>query len=121
MQSVDSQVIHPTSSIPGPLAAASASSPMKKSKSSVPLFMFRCPPAPAPPVNLDGLLATAGRPEPEPPLPVVGPFVAIAVGKTKEGESLPANPTWHLGQPGLDEFKHSVGRTELRETGPARE
>lgn len=54
--------------------------------------MDRCPPGPAPPVKYDGLLATAGRPDPEPPLPVVGPFVAIAVGKTKEGESFPAKP-----------------------------
>ena len=65
---------------------------MKKSKSSVPLFPERCPPAPAPPVKKVGLLATAGRPEPEPPLPPAGPLVAIAVGKTNEGESLPAKP-----------------------------
>jgi len=39
-----------------------------------------------------GLFATAGRPEPEPPPPPAGPLVAIAVGKTKEGESFPANP-----------------------------
>jgi hypothetical protein len=36
------------------------------------------------------LLATAGR-EPPPVLPAPA-FVAIAVGKTKEGESLPAKP-----------------------------
>jgi len=65
---------------------------MKKSRSSVPRFPERCPPGPAPPVKKEGLFATAGRPEPEPPLPPVGPFVAIAVGKTKEGESLPAKP-----------------------------
>jgi hypothetical protein len=65
---------------------------MKKSKSSVPRFIDKCPPGPAPPVKYEGLLATAGRPEPEPPLPAVGPFVAIAVGKTKEGESFPAKP-----------------------------
>lgn len=40
----------------------------------------------------EGLFATAGRPEPEPPAPEAGPLVAIAVGKTKEGESLPAKP-----------------------------
>lgn len=79
-------------SIPGPFAAARASSPMKKSKSSVPLFIFRCPPAPAPPVRYEGLFATAGRPDPDPALPVVGPLVAMAVGKTKDGASLPANP-----------------------------
>ena len=80
-------------SVPGPAAALSASSPMKKSRSSVPLFACREPPEPAPPVRKDGLLATAGRPEPEPPpAPPTPPFVAIAVGKTKEGESLPANP-----------------------------
>jgi hypothetical protein len=44
------------------------------------------------PVRKEGLFATAGRPEPDPPLPPVGPFVAMAVGKTKEGESLPAKP-----------------------------
>ena len=66
---------------------------MKKSKSSVPRFIDRCPPGPAPPVRYDGLLATEGRPDPEPPLPpAAGPLVAIAVGKTKEGESLPAKP-----------------------------
>ena len=77
--------------IPGPLAAVSASSPMKKSKSSVPLFAERLLP-PAPPVRNEGLFATAGRPEPDPPAPPTPPLVAIAVGKTKEGESLPANP-----------------------------
>lgn len=65
---------------------------MKKSKSSVPLFPARFPPEPAPPVKKDGLLATAGLPDPEPPAPPAGPFVAIAVGKTKDGESLPAKP-----------------------------
>ena len=79
--------------IPGPDDAASASSPMKKSRSSVPLLPDRCPPAPAPPVKKVGLFATAGRPEPDPPAPPAGPLVAIAVGKTKEGESLPANPS----------------------------
>jgi hypothetical protein len=65
---------------------------MKKSRSSVPRFPDRWPPGPAPPVKKEGLLATAGRPEPEPPAPPAAPFVAIAVGKTKEGESLPAKP-----------------------------
>jgi len=78
--------------VPGPFTAARASSPMKKSRSSVPLFMERCPPCPAPPVRYDGLFATAGLPDPDPPPPPAGPFVAIAVGKTKEGESLPAKP-----------------------------
>ena len=74
-----------------------ASSPMKKSRSSVPRFMERWPVGPAPPVRNEGLFATAGRPEPEPLLPAAGPLVAIAVGKTKEGESLPAKP----GQMGM--------------------
>ena len=78
--------------VPDPLDAARASSPMKKSRSSVPLFMERCPPGPAPPVRYEGLFATAGLPDPEPPPPPAGPFVAIAVGKTNEGESLPAKP-----------------------------
>lgn len=69
-----------------------ASSPMKKSKSSVPRFALRWLPGPAPPVRKDGLFATDGRPDPEPPPPVVGPLVAMAVGKTKEGESFPAKP-----------------------------
>lgn len=78
--------------VPGPLEAASASSPMKKSRSSVPLLPERCPPGPAPPVKKEGLFATAGLPDPEPPAPPAGPFVAMAVGKTKEGESFPAKP-----------------------------
>ena len=78
--------------IPGPAAAAMASSPMKKSRSSVPRFDARWPVGPAPPVKNEGLLATAGRPEPLPPPPPAAPFVPIAVGKTKEGESLPAKP-----------------------------
>lgn len=78
--------------IPGPLAAANASSPMKKSRSSVPLFADKAPPEPVPPVRNEGLFAMAGLPDPEPPVPPGPPFVAIAVGKTKEGESLPAKP-----------------------------
>lgn len=78
--------------IPGPFDAASASSPMKKSKSSVPRFIDRCPPGPAPPVRYEGLLATAGRPDPELAAPPAALFVAMAVGKTNEGESLPAKP-----------------------------
>jgi hypothetical protein len=89
----------PFQHIPGPFAAASASSPMKKSRSSVPRFIDRCPPGPAPPVRYDGLLATAGRPDPEPPLPAAAPFVAIAVGNTKEGESLPAKPRRAVSKP----------------------
>jgi hypothetical protein len=89
LEFISSALVH----VPGPEAAASASSPMKKSKSSVPRFMDRCPPGPAPPVKKVGLFATAGRPDPDPPdPPVAAPFVAIAVGKTKEGESLPAKP-----------------------------
>lgn len=68
-----------------------ASSPMKKSRSSVPRLPERWPPGPAPPVRKLGLLATAGRPEPVPP-DAPADFVAIAVGKTNEGESLPAKP-----------------------------
>lgn len=78
--------------VPGPLAAVSASSPMKKSRSSVPLLPDTCPPDPVPPVKKEGLFATAGLPDPEPPAPPAGPLVAIAVGKTNEGESFPANP-----------------------------
>ena len=57
----------------------------------MPRFADRFPPD-APPVRKVGLFATAGLPEPEPPAPGCPPFVAIAVGKTKDGESLPANP-----------------------------
>ena len=80
--------------VPGPDEAPIASSPMKKSRSSVPRFAPRWPPDPAPPVRKDGLFATAGRPDPEPPAPPAGPFVAIAVGKTKDGESFPAKPAY---------------------------
>jgi len=79
--------------IPGPLAAAKASSPMKKSRSSVPLLADSAPPCPVPPVRKEGLFAIAGRPDPEPPDPPAAPLVAIAVGNTKEGESLPAKPS----------------------------
>jgi len=65
---------------------------MKKSRSSVPLFADKEPPDPAPPVRYEGLFAIAGLPDPDPPLPPTPPFVAIAVGKTNEGESLPAKP-----------------------------
>ena len=78
--------------VPGPPAAVKASSPMKKSKSSVPRLFERLLPGPAPPVRNDGLFATAGRPDPDPPAPPPVPFVAMAVGKTKDGESLPAKP-----------------------------
>ena len=78
--------------VPGPAAASNASSPIKKSKSSVPLFADRAPPDPVPPVRKEGLLATAGLPEPDAPVPPTPPFVAMAVGNTKEGESLPAKP-----------------------------
>lgn len=80
-----------STNIPGPAAAAIASSPMKKSKSSVPRLADRWPVGPAPPVRNEGFWATAGRPEPV-VAPAAGPFVAIAVGKTNDGESLPAKP-----------------------------
>jgi hypothetical protein len=73
----------------------------------------RCPLGPAPPVRKDGLFATAGRPEPEPPLPPVGPLVAIAVGKTKEGESLPAKPRCSL-LPHDEQLAGAILLTELR-------
>ena len=78
---------------------------MKKSRSSVPRFIDKCPPGPAPPVRYDGLLATAGLPEPELPAPAAGPFVAIAVGNTNDGESLPAKPIFHHNQPVFEEWK----------------
>ena len=65
---------------------------MKKSRSSVPRLADSAPPDPAPPVRNDGLFATDGLPEPEPPAPPTPPFVAIAVGNTKDGASFPANP-----------------------------
>lgn len=58
----------------------------------MPLLADNWEPGPAPPVRYEGLFATAGRPEPEPPAPPAGPLVAIAVGKTNEGASLPAKP-----------------------------
>ena len=83
---------------PGPALATNASSPMKKSRSSVPRLADNCDPGPAPPVRKEGLLATAGLPDPDPPPPAAEPFVAIAVGKTKEGESLPANPGIYISR-----------------------
>lgn len=65
---------------------------MKKSKSSVPRFAdkFELDPEPAP--RNDGLFATGGRPLPELPALPAPTLLAIAVGKTNEGESLPAKP-----------------------------
>lgn len=76
---------------------------MKKSRSSVPRFIDRWPEGPAPPVRNEGLFATAGRPEPEPAPPAAGPLVAIAVGNTKEGESLPAKPEQETRSVEVDE------------------
>jgi hypothetical protein len=79
--------------LPGPEEAEIASSPMKKSRSSVPRLDDKWwPEGPAPPVRKLGLLATAGRPEPALPADPCPPFVAIAVGNTNDGESLPAKP-----------------------------
>lgn len=80
--------------------------------------MDKCPPGPAPPVRYEGLLATEGRPDPEPPLPpAAGPLVAIAVGKTKEGESLPAKPArYWLAWLCRNDRR---GPTKFRETGTA--
>ena len=108
---------HICSIIPGPLAAVKASSPMKKSKSSVPLLADKDPPEP-PPVRYDGLFATAGRPDPVPPAPPGPPLVAIAVGKTKDGRSFPAKPRRSLEvsrkrKPPRDEY------TKLRVTRAA--
>ncbi len=77
---------------PGPPEAARASSPMKKSRSSVPRLPAKFELGPAPPVRYEGLLAGAGLPEPAPAAPPPGPFIAIAVGNTHEGASFPANP-----------------------------
>lgn len=66
-----------------------ASSPMKKSKSSVPRFAARCPllEPPVPEARNEGFDGGAGLFDELP-----GDWrVAIAVGKTNEGESLPAN------------------------------
>jgi hypothetical protein len=65
---------------------------MKKSRSSVPRLLPRCEEGPAPPVRNEGLFATAGRFEPVVVPEAPEPLIAIAVGKTKEGESLPAKP-----------------------------
>lgn len=105
--------------IPGPAAAANASSPIKKSKSSVPLFADRAPPDPVPPVRKEGLLATAGLPEPDAPVLPTPPFVAMAVGNTKEGESLPAKPVCSLCQLASVQRGFVLGRTKLREARTA--
>ena len=72
----------------------------------MPRLADKWPDGPAPPVRKDGLFATGGRPEPE-PLPAEGPLVAIAVGNTKEGESLPAKPAERVGQLRWGETGHS--------------
>lgn len=71
---------------------------MKKSRSSVPRFAERCPDEPPPVLRKEGLFATGGRPELEPPPPLVA-FVAMAVGNTNEGESFPAKPMPHVSEP----------------------
>src|ERR1700742_5182687 len=78
---------------PGPVDAARASSPMKKSRSSVPRLPAKFELGPAPPVRYEGLFATAGLPEPDPAAPLPALFMAMAVGKTNEGASFPATPT----------------------------
>lgn len=88
----------PLRNAPGPPLADMASSPMKKSRSSVPLLALRLLLGPAPPVRKEGLFATAGRPDPVPP--PAAPFVAIAVGKTNDGESLPAKPAIYVRSSG---------------------
>ena len=87
---------------------------MKKSRSSVPRFAATLEPW-APPVKNEGLFATAGRPEPElvPPAP---DLEAIAVGKTKEGASLPAKPGVLSDE--CSDWK-STRRTQLGEAGAA--
>lgn len=57
----------------------------------MPRFAERCELPPPPPDRKDGLFATAGRAPELPALPAPA-LVAMAVGKTKEGESLPAKP-----------------------------
>lgn len=65
---------------------------MKKSRSSVPRFADKWELPPPLPPRKDGLFATAGREPAELPALPAPALVAIAVGKTKDGESLPANP-----------------------------
>lgn len=90
---------------------------MKKSRSSVPLLPESCEPGPAPPVRYDGLFATAGLPEPELLPPPAGPLVAIAVGKTNEGASLPAKPSdldQHPEHQLRDGYAYQVWRNPFR-------
>jgi hypothetical protein len=65
----------------------------------VPLFALKWPDELAPPVRKEGFWPTAGRAEPEAAPPPEGPLIAIAVGKTNEGESFPANPTEAISTP----------------------
>lgn len=109
--------------LPGPPEALTASSPIKKSRSSVPRFMLRWLEGPAPPVRKDGLFATAGRPEPEPAWLPAPPFVAMAVGNTNEGESFPAKPegehaSEHSTRPYITVARED-NRTKLGEAGTA--
>lgn len=68
---------------------AIASSPMKKSRSSIPLFEARFEPVDRPP----GFEGTLGL-EPLLELPPARLRVAIAVGNTNEGSELPAQPAF---------------------------
>ena len=73
----------------------------------------------------EGLFATAGRPEPDPPPPAAVPLVAMAVGKTKDGESFPAKPGYGEDQSSLPGLIAKMNRSQLRltqlgETGSAR-
>lgn len=86
---------------------------MKKSRSSVPRFPARLELGPAPPVRYEGLFATAGLPEPDPAAPPAAPFIAIAVGKTHDGASFPANPS--SGRVRRVSLVSVNGRTELGE------
>ena len=70
---------------PVPADAAMASSPMKKSKIFGASLSRQMAARPAPPVKYEGLLATAGRPEPEPPLPPCWTFGGYRSGEDPGG------------------------------------
>jgi hypothetical protein len=68
-------------------------------------------------VRYEGLFATAGLPEPDPAAPPPAAFIAMAVGKTNEGASFPANPR----STRLERRRRREGddRTQLREPSSA--
>ena len=71
------------------------------------------------------MFPTEGLPDPDPPAPpLAGPFVAIAVGNTKDGESFPAKPihslsAWQNGRASEELPRLAMAHTKLGEARAA--